>query len=233
MLRYSLSISQDGEFRAGGGPTPTRSGADRGYQHRQVAVGDLLLAVGQGQEVDPGPAERFVGEVITQLGQAEAEGMAPGPWREHDPALAHSNLFRSDDLVVQLVLEDSILMDSRGMGECVAAHDGLVQLNHDPGVVSDHGARLRQLAGNDSCLESKLGLTGAKDHDDLFQRGVAGTLAYPVDRAFHPARAVAKRRDAVGGGQSQVVVAVDADHSALDAAHVLTEEGDQRSELVR
>ena len=119
------------------------------------------------------------------------------------------------------------------MGEGVAAHDRLVQLNRDSGVVSDHGARLRQLAGNDSCLESQLGLTGAKDHDDLFQRGVAGALAYPVDRAFHSARSVAKRRDAVGGGQSQIVVAVDADHSALDAAHVSTEEGDQRSELVR
>ena len=59
---------------------------------------------------------------------------------------------------------------------------------------------------------------GAQGHDDFFQRAVAGPLAEAVDRAFDLAGAVLDGGQAVGHGQAQVVVAVDADHGLVDAA---------------
>ena len=48
-------------------------------------------------------------------------------------------------------------------------------------------------------------------HDDLLERRVAGALAEAVDRHLDLARAGLDRGQRVGRGQTQVVVAVDAD----------------------
>ena len=62
-----------------------------------------------------------------------------------------------------------------------------------------------------------------KQHHDLFQRGVAGALADAVDRAFDATRARAEGGERVGGGQPEVVVAVDREEDLVSASGV----GDQ------
>ena len=70
-------------------------------------------------------------------------------------------------------------------------------------------------------------------HDDLFQRAVAGPLADAVDGAFDLAGAVLDGRQAVGHGQAQVVVAVDADHRPVDVRHAVAEQGDTAAHVGR
>ncbi len=45
-------------------------------------------------------------------------------------------------------------------------------------------------------------------HDDLFQRGIAGTFSQAIDGAFDLARAVHHGRKGIGHGQAQIIVAM-------------------------
>ena len=67
-----------------------------------------------------------------------------------------------------------------------------------------------------------------RDHHQLFECGVAGTLADAVDGAFDLARAAVQRRDAVGNRETEVVVAVRAEDYLLAAA----DRRDDRLEVV-
>ena len=61
----------------------------------------------------------------------------------------------------------------------------------------------------------------AQGHDDFFEGAVAGPLADAVDGAFDLPGALLHGGQAVGHGQAQVVVAVDAEDDLVDAADVL------------
>src|SRR5205807_8330756 len=120
-----------------------RSPSDDPYRQRglygmldifQVFVEDVFLAVGQLQELFPGPAEGGLRQVVTELGQPELKGMPPRPRREHDAALAHPHIFGPHDLVGEFVFENAVLVDPGGVGERVGAHHRLVGLYRDPGM---------------------------------------------------------------------------------------------------
>ena len=72
----------------------------------------------------------------------------------------------------------------------------------------------------------------ADRHDDLFQGAVAGALAEAVDGALDLAGALLQGGQAVGDGQAQVVVAVDAEDDLVDAADVLLQVADGRGVLL-
>ncbi len=74
---------------------------------------------------------------------------------------------------------------------------------------------------------------GAQGHDDFFQRAVAGPLADAVDRALDLSGAVLDGGQAVGHGQAQVVVAVDADHRLVDVRHAVREGADHAAHVGR
>ena len=76
-------------------------------------------------------------------------------------------------------------------------------------------------------------MPGAQRHHDFFQRAVAGPLADAVDRAFDLAGARFHRGQAVGHGQAQVVVAMDADHGLVDVRHALAERADDVADVRR
>ena len=56
-------------------------------------------------------------------------------------------------------------------------------------------------------------------HHDFFERGVAGAFADPVDRALDLARAAVDGRDRVRDGQTEVVVAMGAEHHLVGVRH--------------
>ena len=58
-------------------------------------------------------------------------------------------------------------------------------------------------------------------HDDLFQRGVARPLADAVDGALDLPRAAAQRRQRVGDGQAEIVVAVGGEDHPVGIGHAL------------
>ena len=109
------------------------------------------------------------------------------------------------------------------MGEGVAADDRLVPLHLHAGDVRDQPAGGHEPRRVDPRRRVVVVAAGAQRHHDFFQRAVAGPLADAVDRALDLAGAVFDGRQAVGHGQAQVVVAVDADHRLVDVRHAVDE----------
>ena len=73
----------------------------------------------------------------------------------------------------------------------------------------------------------------AKCHHQLFERRVAGALADAVDRALDLARAALDRRDAVGDGESEIVVAVRAEDGLVGVGHALNDVREEFARFVR
>ena len=124
-------------------------------------------------------------------------------------------------------------MDSRFVGEGICAHDRLVRLHHEAGHRRDQARGAHDVLGLDAGLVAHEVVARAQRHDDLFHRGVAGTLAEPVDGALHLPRARLHGAQRVGDGEAQVVVAMDREHGLVDVWHPVEEHGDQLCELFR
>ena len=92
-----------------------------------------------------------------------------------------------------------------------------------PGDLLGHGAR----------VQADVRLAGVQQHHDLLQRGVAGALADPVDRALHLARPGQQPGERVGHREAQVVVAVDRQHDIAQIGHERVQLLQVRGELVR
>ena len=135
--------------------------------------------------------------MIAELGEPELKGMPPGPGGEDDPALSHPHLVGLHDLVVQLVLEHSVLVNAGGVSEGVAPDHRLVGLDRDAGVSRDQRAHLGEARRLDAGAQAEGLLPRAQDHDDFFERGIAGPLADAVDGAFDPPGSVQDRGDAI------------------------------------
>ncbi len=96
--------------------------------------------------------------------------------------------------------------------KALRADDALVRLNRDAGQVAREAAGGGDLLGGDVGRgAAELTRPRAQRHDHLFQRGVAGALAEPVDRDLDLARARLDAGQGVGRGKAEIVVAVRAD----------------------
>ena len=111
------------------------------------------------------------------------------------------------------------------MREGVGADDGLVGLHRVAGDLRHQLGGGHDLGGVDAGLDREDVGAGAHRHDDLLERGVAGTFAEAVDRALDLAGARAHRGQRVGHGQPEVVVAMHRPHYLVRVGHAL----DQRA----
>ena len=130
-------------------------------------------------------------------------------------------------------LEHAVLVDAGLVGEGVLADDRLVALHLDAGDVGHQPAGGHEPLGVDARVGVVVVVPRAQGHDDFFQRAVAGPLADAVDRALDLARAGLDGGQAVGHGQAQVVVAVDADHGLVDVRHAVAERADDVAHVRR
>lgn len=153
--------------------------------------------------------------------------------RQHDLALAHAHLGRIDDLVGVTLLQHAVLVDARGMGEGVGAHDGLVGLHVHAGDGADQAARLDELAGVDVGVRIELLAVHAHGHDHFLHGRVACALAEAVDGALDLCGPVAHAGQRQRRGHAQVVVAVHRHGDIVDAGHVVHEVLDARAEVLR
>ncbi len=71
----------------------------------------------------------------------------------------------------------------------------------------------------------------AQGHDNLFKRAVAGPLADAVDRAFDLPGSGLNRRQRIGHGKTEIVVAVHRDDSLVDIRHIVFQIIDNVEEL--
>mmetsp|Transcript_29065 Transcript_29065/g.55105 ORF Transcript_29065/g.55105 Transcript_29065/m.55105 type:complete len:299 (+) Transcript_29065:728-1624(+) len=147
--------------------------------------------------------------------------------------------FRRHNLVRRFVLDHAILVNAALVLEGVGSHDGLVRLTFHARVFRNHFGGGGDVNGIDSRVELARSWPPRKvrsslerqRHDNLLQAGVSRPFADAVDGALQLPRAVQRPREAVCGGQSQIVLTVGAEHNVLGAGDVLAQFLDQLSEL--
>ena len=125
-------------------------------------------------------------------------------------------------------------MNPRLVRKCIRANDRLVRLHCKAGEVADQPARGGELLRLDANVVGvKLARSRAQRHHHLFQRGVAGALAEPVDRDLYLSRPRLHSGERVRRGETKIVMTVDAYrgvatnkvHDALGECGVLRRDG--------
>ena len=123
-------------------------------------------------------------------------------------------------------------MDAGFVGKGVAADDRFVGLHRLVGEPGQQLARLEEQRRLNRRVERQPIPAHAQRHHDLFERGVAGALADPVDRALDLANAAGNRGEAVGDRQTKVVVAVRAEHRFVGIRHPADDLGEKLPRFV-
>jgi len=119
-----------------------------------------------------------------------------------------SDIFRAHDFVGLTVLEDTVLMDARLVGECIFSNDGLVRLYHKSGERRHHPGSLGQQLGINACVKPEVGTAHVQRHDHFFQGCIAGSLPDSIDRAFDLAGSSLNTGQRIPDREAQVIVAM-------------------------
>ena len=190
------------------------------HQNLQVPIGNFPLLVGQVLEGLEHLGHILSREGVAQIFQSGLKACPAAELAQHQGVSGDAHPFRLHDFVGGAVFQHAVLVDARCVAESVFPNDGLVGLNGHAGDAADHAAGPVDLSGVGVDRNPEMVLPGIQSHDDFFQRGVAGPLADSVDAALHLAGAELDCDKAVGHGQTQVVVAMDADHHVFDSLNV-------------
>ena len=139
------------------------------------------------------------------------EGVAARMLAQHQPAFLEADRLRPNDLVGGLMLEDSVLVYPRFMGEGVGPDDGLVSGYEHPGQLAHQAAGAGDLPMIEGGGGLIVGLPCLQRHGHFFDGGVSGPLADPVDRSFHLVHPGLDGGESVGHGHAEIVVTVSAE----------------------
>ena len=98
-------------------------------------------------------------------------------------------------------------MNTATMRKGILTHNGLVGLNGHVHQATDHATGGIYLGGIDIGLNTKVGVS-LENHCHLFQTGITGTLTNTIDGYFHLTSSIQHTCHGIGGGHTQVVVAM-------------------------
>ncbi len=119
------------------------------------------------------------------------------------------------------------------MGEGVFADDRLVELHRKARDLRHPARDVHDLGGVHPGLVGHDIVAHLQRHHHLFQRGVAGALAQPVDRALDLACARLDGGQCVGRGHAEIVVAMGGKDHLVGARHLLDQHPNEVSALAR
>ena len=152
---------------------------------------------------------------------------------QHQPRIRHSHRLRRHDFVGQRILQDSILVNAGLVGKSIAPDDCLIGLHWHARDLAQH------LAGRENLFADHAGLVGeairpnSHGHHNFFQGCIPRPLSNSIDRALDLSRSRGHRRQRIGYGHSQIVVAVCGNDHVVNPLHPLPDGRDQLSELRR
>src|SRR6185295_2798545 len=198
---------------------------------REVGVADDLLAVGVLDDGAVDDVERLAIEGAADLLAAALHGVTAGVLAEHQ-AGGGADVLRAHDLVGAPILEHAVLVDAGLVREGVAADDRLVRLHAFTGQRGQQLTGAEDLARVDAVGERQPIAAHVDRHHDFLERGVAGALADAVDRALDLPRARADRRQRVGDGEAEIVMAVRAEGDLVRARDALDNRAEELGDLV-
>jgi len=133
--------------------------------------------------------------------------------------------------VSEAVFEQAVLVNARGMGKGIAADNSLIGLHRHA-----HEARNEAAGGiNFRGIEVGMGgeiLAGFEDHGDFFERSIARALADAVNGDLHLPGAILDGSYGVGGGHTEIIVAMHGNYRLVDIIHVLFQVADLGAEFI-
>ena len=151
------------------------------FYHFFFCVGDFEEALVK--RIDVVPIER-----VSYLLETEGEGAASAAGGEDDTGFICSDFIGIDDLVGRRVFQETVLVNTGGMGEGVGSDDGFIGLNGHTHRIGYEAAKRVELFCIDIRIKSELFVL-FDDHDDFFEGGVAGALTESIDGTFEIGRA--------------------------------------------
>ena len=190
-------------------------------ERRDVAVVDLLLAVGEQLEPLEDRLQLLRSELVAERLRPVGERGPATVLAKHEVGAFEPHVLRPHDFVGARLLEHAILVDARLVGKGVLPHDRLVSRHLDAGDVGHQPAGRHKLLCDDPRGAMVVVAPRAKRHHHFLERAVARPLAEAVDRALDLAGPRLDGRQAVGHGEAEVVVAVGADHRLVDVRHAV------------
>ena len=118
-----------------------------------------------------------------------------------------THVFGVHNLVSGCIFEHAVLVNTTAVSKCIATHNSFVGLHRHVHQAAHHAAKRIDLGGVDVCIDSEIRVA-LKCHYHLFERCVAGTFANTIDGNFHLTGTINHTGYGVGGGHTQIVVAV-------------------------
>ena len=175
------------------------------FAHRDDGVVDLREFVGVQREAE--------------LLGALADGVAARVTAEDELVGLLPDVDRPHDLVGARILQHAVLVNAGFVREGVAPDDRLVRLDRFGGELREQLARLEQQRRVDRGVVRQTILANAQRHHQFLERRVAGALADAVDGALDLPDTALHGRQAVGDGETEVVVAVGAEDRLVRVRH--------------
>src|SRR6266404_1470127 len=200
---------------------------------KDVPSANLLGQIGQGGHAGINLRQLSIARLETQIAQRLAERVAARMFSKNERACRDADTLRRNDFVRQRVLDNSILMDSRFVRECIGAHDGFVRRDLRAGDFREHAACGEELFEPDSRCHAKTILAHREGDYHFFKRGVPGAFADSVDGALDLPDSRANGCQRIGDRHAQVVVTMRAERYALWIAQVFTHFGEHRAIFFR
>ena len=194
-------------------------GGDGVFDERgQVVVIHELFLVSDFFEAFEDGVDFVFGEVEAEVFEAGGHGVAAAVFREGEFGAAPADVFRVHNFVGFAFFEDAVLVDARAVGKGIFADDGFAAGDVEAAHAADDTGGFEDFAGDDLGMEVWEGVgAGFDGHDDFFEGAVACALADAVECAFDLAGSGVECGQGVGDGEAEVVVAMDAEGSILDA----------------
>jgi len=155
------------------------------------------------------------------------ESVAPGSSGEDDFRFFSSDEERIDDFVGGSFFENTVLVDAAAVGVCICADDCFVALDKHAGLRADEFGDGEEFFGFNCGFEAEFIFADVEGHDDFFEGGIAGTFTDSVDGDFDLAGAAHDAFERVGGGHSEIVVAVATEDGFVGVGHVADDVGEE------
>ena len=185
-------------------------------QCNDVRVVDILFLVCECNEFIKHFLQAGVIKGIAQFGNPSTKRMASAVLSENHVLANKSYVFRPHDFVGRAVLEHSMLMNARFVGERVLANNRLVSLNQHAGGTGNKTTDATQFRGVDPGVYVVIVAASLDRHHDLFERRISGTFTQTVNRTFDLACPRFDCSQTVRDRETQVVMTVSADDRFAD-----------------
>src|ERR1700752_5267820 len=113
----------------------------------QVLVVNVQFMIGKNKEALINVCQFILIQLIAQSFQVKFQRMTTAAGSQYNSSTWKAYIFRTDDLVILAVFEETVLVDTRAVREGVAANDSLVGLNRHTHLLAHHAAHLVNFGG--------------------------------------------------------------------------------------